>query len=208
MAWADFLAFVTVAVVLTITPGADVAVLTRNTLTGGRRRGWGTAFGVAVACALQGVVAAAGLGALLLAAQPLLRAVSLAGAAYLAFLAVQAAVSAWRGDYAVAATAPGGGAAGFRQGFMSGITNPKVLIFYLAVMPHFLEGSTSGWVTLPFALGHALLSLVYLGGLAFVIDRASSVLNRRGVRRALDAVAATALGAFSVLIVRSQLESQ
>ncbi len=82
-----YLAFLTVAVVVAVVPGPDVAVVSSNTLTGGRRRGWATAVGVAGACAVQGVAAAAGLGAFILRSQPVFQAIKWAGVAYLAYLA-------------------------------------------------------------------------------------------------------------------------
>jgi threonine/homoserine/homoserine lactone efflux protein len=84
---ASFLVF---AIVLILVPGPDFVIVTRNTLVGGRRRGVWTAVGVASGTAVQGVTAAAGLGALIAGAQPVFEAIKRAGTAYLAYLAVQA----------------------------------------------------------------------------------------------------------------------
>ena len=205
MTLASYLAFVTVAIVLVLVPGADFAVVTRNTLAGGRRQGWATAFGISLSCAVQGIAAAVGLGALIVASQPLFRAISWAGVVYLAYLAVQAARSAWRGDYPPAGGAVANPATGLRQGFLSNFTNPKVLVFYLAVLPQFITQGADGWVLAPLALTHAVLALLYLMALAAVLSRASALLQRRRVRRALDAATATALGAFSLSVARSQV---
>ena len=92
---------------------------------------------------MQGTAAAAGLAAVVVRVEPLFQTIRWLGIAYLAFLGVQALRSAVRGRYADlagdAGTAGGGAALrGFRQGFLSNITNPKVLAFYLAVLPQFL----------------------------------------------------------------------
>jgi threonine/homoserine/homoserine lactone efflux protein len=138
------------AIVLVVIPGPDFAVITKNTLAGGRRRGAWSAAGVASSNAVQGL------------------------------------------------------AAGWRQGFLLNITNPKVLVFYLAVLPQFLGPEAPVSALLALALSHAALSLVYLllvvAGLARarrVLARARRVLTRRRVRRALDAVTGTALLGFS-----------
>ena len=99
--------------------------------------------------------AAACLGAVIVRAQPLFHAIKWAGVASLALLAVQAFRSAAAGRYRPVAgnsAGPGGVAAltGWRQGFLSNITNPKVLVFYLSVLPQFLgphprSPSCSAW---------------------------------------------------------------
>lgn len=199
-----YLTFVTVALVVVLIPGADFAITMRNTLVGGKAQGWATALGISAACAVQGIAAVLGLGALIVASQPLFRAISWAGVAYLALLALQAARSAWRGEYPPVEGIQANPATGFRQGFLSNITNPKVLVFYLAVLPHFLTGGLT-WAAAPLALTHAVLAALYLMLLAAVIARAAGWLQRRPVRRVLDALTATVLGAFSLSLARSHL---
>jgi threonine/homoserine/homoserine lactone efflux protein len=199
-AYAGFLGF---AVVLILIPGPDFAVVTKNTLMGGRRRGRWTALGVCSSNAVQGVAATAGLSAIIVRAQPLFEAVKWAGVCYLAFLGVQALRSAVRGEYAVPddedGSTPGTRAAlGWRQGFLSNITNPKVVVFYLAVLPQFLKpGAGVGWL-LVFAVSHALLSLLYLLAVTAGIARVRTLLSRRRVRRAMDAAVGAVLLGFSV----------
>lgn len=193
----SYLAFCGVAAVVALLPGPDFAVVTRSTLIGGRRRGWAAAAGVATSCALQGSAAAAGLGALIVASQPVFTAIKWAGVAYLAWLAVKSLRSAWRGQYSDASGA-GGAGGGFREGFLSNIVNPKVLVFYLALLPQFLPsaGGLGGQALL--ALTHAFLAFAYLGALATALGSLGPWLRRRPVRRALDALTGTALGLFSV----------
>jgi threonine/homoserine/homoserine lactone efflux protein len=121
--------------------------------------------------------------------------------AYLAFLGAQAVVSAVRGRYlpldAGEPSAAGAAFGGWRQGFLSNLTNPKVLVFYLAVLPQFLApGAGIGWL-LAFAWSHALISLAYLLALTTGLRRARRLLLRRKVRRALDGATAAALLGFS-----------
>jgi len=200
----SYLTFVTVALVVVLIPGADFAITMRNTVVGGRLQGWATALGISAACAVQGALAVLGLGALIVASQPLFKAISWAGVGYLGFLAFQAGRAAWRGEYPAPATVQTSPTTGFRQGFLSNITNPKVLVFYLAVLPHFL-GDGLSWSAIPLALTHAVLALIWLMALAAVIARAAARLQRPRVRRLLDALTATVLGAFSLSLAKSQL---
>ena len=202
MTWTGYGFFLAFAVMLVLLPGSDVVVVTRNTLAAGRSRGAWTAVGVATAAAVQGGAAAAGLGAVVARSQPLFQAIRWAGIAYLVFLGVQALRSAVSGRYAAldgeGTRQPAQRLAGWRQGFLSNITNPKVLLFYLAVLPQFLGSGAGVPVLLLFALTHAVLGLLYLLGLVAGMHRARRVLGRRPVRRALDAATGVALLGFGV----------
>ncbi|NEK59986.1 LysE family translocator [Geodermatophilus sabuli] len=198
---ADYATFVVFAAVLVLVPGPDFAVVVKNTLSGGRRRGSWSAVGVTASNVVQGAAAAAGLAALVVRVEPLFQTIRWLGIGYLAWLGVQALRSAVRGRYPdLSATdaAPGLAMAGFRQGFLSNITNPKVLAFYLAVLPQFLGPGAAVPVLAAFALTHAVLGLGYLLALVAGLDRARAVLARRPVRRALDALTGCALLGFGV----------
>jgi threonine/homoserine/homoserine lactone efflux protein len=201
MTWSTYGEFLAFAIVLILIPGPDFAVVTKNTLAGGRRRGRWTALGVTSSNVVQGTAAASGLSALIVRAQPVFEAIKWAGVAYLVFLGAQALRSAIRGEYQPPETgepaAAGAAFGGWRQGFLSNLTNPKVLIFYLAVLPQFLApGIATGWL-LAFAWSHALLSLIYLLVLTMGLHRARQLLLRRKVRRALDGTTGAVLLGFS-----------
>jgi threonine/homoserine/homoserine lactone efflux protein len=201
MSWSKYGEFLAFAVVLIVIPGPDFAVVTKNTLVGGHRRGRWTALGVSSSNLVQGTAAALGLSALIIRVQPLFEAIKWAGVAYLVYLGVQAFRSARRGEYAPldgeAASSPGQSVAGWRQGFVSNITNPKVLVFYLAVLPQFLTpGAGFGWL-LVLAWSHAILSLAYLLVLITALHGARHLLARRKVRRTLDATTGAVLLGFS-----------
>jgi threonine/homoserine/homoserine lactone efflux protein len=190
MSWSKYGEFLAFAVVLVLIPGADFAVVTKNTLVGGHRRGRWTALGVSNSNLVQGTAVAFGLSALIMKVQPLFEAIKWAGVAYLAYLGVQAIRSARRGEYApLDGDDPARAAqnvAGWRQGFLSNITNPKVLVFYLAVLPQFLTpGAGLGWL-LVLAWSHAVISLGYLLVLVTGLHSARRLLMRRKVRCALD----------------------
>ena len=199
MTWSKYVEFLAFAAVLILIPGPDFAVVTKNTLVGGRRRGRWTALGVSSSNLVQGTAAAFGLSALIVRIQPLFEAVKWAGVCYLAYLGAQAIRSAIRGQYQPVDEADGRtrGLAGWRQGFISNITNPKVLVFYLAVLPQFLTpGAGLGWL-LVLAWSHAVVSLGYLLVLVTGLHGARRLLMRRKVRRGLDATTGAVLLGFS-----------
>lgn len=203
MTWTTYGSFLVFAVALVLVPGQDFAVTTRNTLAGGRTRGAWTAVGIASSTAVQGLAAAAGLGALVVRSQPLFEALRWAGVAYLVYLGLQALRSAAAGRHPAAGhgdtdVRPPQRLTGWRQGFLSNITNPKVLVFYLAVLPQFLGPGAGVPVLVLLGLTHAVLSLLYLLLLVAGMHRARAVLGRRPVRRALDAATGTLLLGFGV----------
>lgn len=203
MNWSSYVSYLAFAVVLVLVPGADFTVIVRNTLTGGPRRGGWSAVGVASSNALQGLAAVAGLGAVIVHSQPLFQAIKWGGIVYLTYLAIQALRAAWAGRYEPLPDQTGTPdviraqrQAGLRQGFLSNITNPKVLVFYLAVLPQFTGPSTPFVVLLLFALSHAVLSLMYLLLVVAGLHQVRRVLSHRRVRRTLDAVTGTVLLGF------------
>jgi threonine/homoserine/homoserine lactone efflux protein len=201
MQWSKYGEFLAFAVVLVLVPGPDFAVVTKNTLAGGRRRGRWTALGVSSSNLVQGTAAALGLSALIVKVQPLFEAIKWAGVAYLVYLGAQAIRSAIRGQYPppddARPSTKAQNVAGWRQGFISNITNPKVLVFYLAVLPQFLTPDGGlGWL-LVLAWSHAVISLAYLLVLVTGLHRARRLLTRRKVRRGLDATTGAVLLGFS-----------
>lgn len=202
MDWSRYEEFLAFAVVVVLIPGADFAVVTKNTLIGGRARGRWTSLGVCSSNFLQGSAAAAGLSALVVQARPVFETIKWVGVAYLLYLGAHSLRSAIRGQYPP--LGPTGGRAGravalggWRQGFLSNITNPKVLVFYLAVLPQFLRpGGGVVWL-LTFAWSHAALSLAYLTVVTAGLSRLGAILARRRVRRAMDATTGAVLVGFS-----------
>nr|WP_255426653.1 LysE family translocator [Pseudonocardia sp. C8] len=180
-------------------PGPDTFVLLRSSLAGGRRSGLLTAAGVFAGNVLQGSAAAFGLGVLIARSHTAFTVIRWAGVVYLCVLGVQALRAARRGDY------PDVGAGGPRVpayravllGFGSNVTNPKVLIMYLSVLPQFLvPGVTTIVDALLLALTVAVLGVVYQAGMVLAVHRARDWFSRRRVRRAGDAVAGVALLGF------------
>ena len=213
MSWskyAEFLAFAVVLVlvlVLVLIPGPDFAVVTKNTLFGGRQRGRWTALGVSSSNLVQGTAVAFGLSTIIVRVQPLFEAVKWAGVGYLAYLGAQAIRSAIRGQYQPVDEAAGQarGLASWRQGFISNITNPKVLVFYLAVLPQFLTpGAGLGWL-LVLAWSHAVISLSYLLVLVTGLHGARRLLTRRKVRHGLDATTGAVLLGFSARLATAHV---
>jgi threonine/homoserine/homoserine lactone efflux protein len=193
-------AFVAVAAVVIVTPGQDTALVIKNTLAGRRPAGIATAVGVSAGQAVWALATSAGLAALLVASERLFLALKLAGAAYLVYLGLH---SLWN---ALTRRAPSveaerdrrlGRRAAFRQGALSNLGNPKMAVFFTSLLPQF---APSGAFLDLLALGllFAVLTVAWLSAYALAIERASNVLRRPSVRRALDAVTGVVLVALGL----------
>ena len=187
--------FVLVAAVVICTPGPDTALTIRNTLVGGRGNGLRTAQGVAFGQALWTLAASAGVAALVAASQPVFTAVRIAGVVYLVWLGLQSLAAAVRGrrhEYR-----PLGSAAGFRQGLLSNLANPKMAVFFTSLLPQFGTGFGE---LLALGIVFSTMTLAWLSGYALVVARTKRLLVRGRIRRVLDAVTAFALVAFGVRV--------
>ncbi|WP_299575739.1 LysE family translocator [uncultured Williamsia sp.] len=203
MDWGGWVVFLGFAVVLTLIPGPDTAVSIANTLAGGRVRGLSAVVGIGVANLVQSVAAAAGLSVLVVRIEPLFLTIKWVGAAYLMFLAVQTFRAMRRhrtGDDVVVTPVRSDRPVltGLRQGFLSNICNPKVIAFYLAVLPQFLGTDPAVGTVVVYAVTVPAIGVGYLLAIVVGVDRARAVFSRSRVRAAMDAVTGTALVAFSL----------
>ncbi|GGB30323.1 threonine efflux protein [Flexivirga endophytica] len=204
----QYLSFVALAMLLAIAPGPDSLLTLRSTLIGGRRRGAWTVVGILVANVVQGVLAASGLGAILMHAETVFRVIKWAGAAYLAYLGFLAIRAAWRMRKADTPTeaapmrrSPWLAA---RQGFLCNITNPKVLAFNIAVLPQFVGEHASVATLLGYAMTLSVVGAVQLGVLVAVAGLATRVLQRITVRRSIEgATGVVMLGFAGALVAES-----
>ena len=200
MSLTSYLAYAAFAAVVIIAPGPDFALTVGNTLRSGRSGGLRTALGIATSNVVQGTAAAFGLGALIVGSELAFTVIRWVGAAYLAYLGVRMLRAAFRGDYAVtdldSRTAATRRWLAYQQGFLSNITNPKVLTLYLSVLPQFLAGHPSVSAALLLAYTHSVLGLAWLVVLVTFLNRIRSRLQRRRVRRCLDGATGVAMLGF------------
>ncbi|MCZ2406616.1 MAG: LysE family translocator [Burkholderiales bacterium] len=137
------IAFFGVAVVLALTPGPDNLFVLVQSIQRGWRLGLAVVLGLCLGITGHTVAVALGLAAVFAASALAFTVLKFCGAAYLAWLAWQAlrapaAVAAEPGSTAPAAQAPGGWRM-VGRGVVMNLTNPKVLIFFLAFLPQFAD---------------------------------------------------------------------
>jgi RhtB (resistance to homoserine/threonine) family protein len=194
------LAFAVVAAFMTMLPGADTILVVRNSLRGGRQDGLLTVAGICSGLFAHALLSALGLSVVLAHSAAAFTAMKIAGACYLAWLGIQSIRSSLRGT-AIAmpdqARASVPAIRCFREGFLTNLLNPKVVVFYLALLPQFIEpGDPVLAKSLLLASIHFAEGIFWLGGVAWLVDRSRQFFRRPVLRRWLDAVC----GAFLIAL--------
>lgn len=192
----DLDAWITIAVVCAtgaVSPGPSLAVVLKNTVDGGGSRGVACAVGHGLGVGLYAFVAVAGLKALVALIE---RPVMVAGALYLVWMGVQVLRASWGAvpveEVPAATEADPVDAAqersGFAQGFAIAFLNPKIAVFFLALLSNLVPaGATllerSGVATLAMVIDTVWYVIV-----AVVLARTGAVAAIRRNGRAMDRV--------------------
>jgi RhtB (resistance to homoserine/threonine) family protein len=203
------LAFTLVAALVTVSPGADTFLVVRNALRGGRSDGFLTTLGIASGVYFHALLSALGVSAVLAHSATAFFVLKIAGAAYLAWLGFQSLRSGLR---RAPAEAPGGVEAArvprlrsFREGLLTNLLNPKVIVFYLALLPQFLSpGDPVFAKSLLLAAIHCALGILWLGFVAWAVDRSRRFFVRPALRRWMDALCGSVLVALGLRLAFAQ----
>jgi threonine/homoserine/homoserine lactone efflux protein len=168
------LAFVVTAVVFVAIPGPSVLFVVSRSVVHGAAAGVATVVGNTAGVLVQVVAVAFGIGPLVERSIALFTVLKLAGAAYLVFLGVQAvrhrrALAEALGERTERKTL----ARIVADGFTVGVTNPKAVVFFAAILPQFVDRSA----------GHVPLQLIVLGavmgGIALLSDSSYALVAGR-----------------------------
>jgi threonine/homoserine/homoserine lactone efflux protein len=202
------LPFLLVALLIVVTPGIDMALITRNTLTYGRSTGLMTAIGVNAGVLTWSVAAALGLAALVVASARIFAIVELAGAAYLIYLGVRALVASLRGTALPVTEAARSGAlsnaGAFRQGLLSNLLNPKIALLFTSLLPPFAGPSPSAASLLALGGLFNLLGIAWLLTYTLLVARSRHHLERPRIRRLIDRTSGLLLVALGLRVALSR----
>ena len=149
------LTFALAGIVLVVVPGPSVLFIVGRALAHGRRAALTSVAGNTAGAMLVVVVVALGLGAVAASSVVVFTVLKIAGAVYLVHLGVQ--TIRHRGALGAAGAGAGGSVAPggrlFRQGVVVGVTNPKVLVFFAAVLPQFVDPAAGSATSQMLVLG-------------------------------------------------------
>jgi len=212
MDWALFSIFITVAIahfLALLSPGPDFVLVVKSAINNGPKKSIGVAAGIASANALYIALCLIGVGSLLATSVMIMIALKIAGGLFLIYLAVMALLAKKEDYQSISTQMPAGKETSFSKefftGFMSGILNPKNLLFYLSLFTVVLTNEVS--LSFKIELGIWMTSVVFLWDISVIY-----VLSREKVRRKfsklayyIDKCTGVILGLIGVSIVKSAL---
>jgi threonine/homoserine/homoserine lactone efflux protein len=184
------LPFMAVSLVVILTPGVDMALVTKNALLYGRPAALATAAGVNAGVAVWALAAALGLAAVVRRSEAVFTVVKVCGALYLTYLGVQALLAARRARAGPGLPAPAprplSPRTAFRQGVMGNLSNPKIAVFFTSLLPQFAGPDPTVWGLLALGVVFEAMGLIWLLAYASLASRGRDLLRRRRVKVFLD----------------------
>lgn len=147
--------YVAASLALIATPGQDMLYVIARSMAQGRAAGLCSALGVCLGILVHTALAALGVGALLQASETLFVALKLGGAAYLVYLGVRMLAAKGVASSRAAPATPLSPLALVGQGMLSNVSNPKIVMFFMAFLPQFIDPASA----------HPTRDLVSLGAL-------------------------------------------
>jgi threonine/homoserine/homoserine lactone efflux protein len=196
----SLLAFAGVAALLAMTPGPDMATVTRNGLAYGRRGVVLTSVGIGTALACWTCATALGVAAVLAASAVLFTVLKLAGAAYLAYLGIRSLLDSRHprppSDLSKAHLAPARRL--YRIGFLSAILNPKLGVFFVTLLPQFVHpGQPVLARLLLLGLIFSSIGMLWLAVWGLAVTRARDAIDTPRVKAWMERVSGVVLVGFA-----------
>lgn len=209
MEWHVWLAYCVAAWVIALSPGSGAVLSMSHGLSYGVRSTTATIVGLQIGLAVVLLVAGAGIGAVLMASAVAFTVVKVLGAGYLLWLGWRQ----WRAPVdadAATGVVAGEAALSVRQrvlrGALTNMTNPKGIVFMVAVLPQFIDPARPLWLQLLVLLATTVtVDMVVMHGYAWLASRLQRLLRSARARRSQNRVfggVLMAMGASLFLVKR------
>lgn len=194
------LAFALTCFVIEITPGPNMAYLAALSLSQGIRAGLAAVAGIALGLSVYGVAASLGLSAVIDNSKFLYETLRWAGVIYLLWLA-------WQAWAAEREASPDAGDnpdvtpwTAFRRGLITNLLNPKAAVFYVAVLPDFIQigkGAVAAQTLMLSAIYVGIATAVHLT-IVLLASRLQSTIETPDKRRTIRRILAVLLAAIAI----------
>lgn len=179
-------AFSLAALLLTLTPGLDTALILRTACAEGGKKAFHAALGIDAGCFVWGALVALGLGALLAVSEMAYTVLKVCGAVYLSWLGLQLLIRP-RSSFSDGDDNNVSQGSWFIRGMLGNVLNPKMGIFYVSFLPQFIPAGHSPliWTFILVSI-HVAIGTIWSVTLILSTHFASAVLKKSGVVRVMD----------------------
>lgn len=200
-------AFVLAALVLAITPGPDMTLFLSRAINRGRLAGMVSLWGALLGGMVHTLAAAIGVSALIVASQTGFLILKIVGAAYLAWLAIDAIRNGSALSLKPASAKPSSLISIFMTGLGVNLLNPKIVLFFMTFLPQFVSAADPHAPAKMIFLGFLFLivALIICTAMILAADNVASSLKRNPrITRVIDWLFAGVFGAFAIKILTAQ----
>ena len=174
--WETLLAFATLTLLVAYFPGPALLYTAAQTIAHGRRAGFMAMLGIHLGCYVHVVAAAFGLSAIFKHVPELYLAVKLGGAAYLVWLGI-AMIRSRMGSADMPVAPPKTVKRALTDSFIVEILNPKVALFFIALLPQFVDPNAAFPVWVQFLILGTIVNFAFSSADFVTVIGASSVIR-------------------------------
>ncbi|GGO87609.1 amino acid efflux permease RhtB family protein [Marinobacterium nitratireducens] len=196
----EWMLFAGISLLGAMLPGANMAIVLRNTLNGGLRSGFVTAAGLATALLIHASLSLVGIAALISQSPALFGAIRWLGGAYLLYMGVVYLLSSRKKSPDAVSDVRTGGRNAFAEGLLISLFNPKVLLFFLAMFSQVLEQDLSqAWLAL-YGLTPVTVEFCWLALVVVLLTRPPVQAWLSRVRHRIEGTVGVALMALGIKV--------
>ncbi|MBC8953640.1 LysE family translocator [Xenorhabdus sp. PB62.4] len=192
----ELIAVAIITILAVISPGADFAMITRNSYLYGRQAGILAAFGIAVGILVHVTYTILGIGILIAHSPNMLLAIKVIGAIYLIYIGYKTLTSKTKVDIDINSTKIVSIAA-FRTGFLTNVLNPKTTLFVVSIFTQIVSPSTGIGLQMGYGIFISLMHLFWFVGVAILFSHQkirSAMLEKQTVLNRIIGVILIGLG--------------
>ena len=190
----NYLLFILMSIMLIILPGPDTALITKNSISKGKKAGMHTVFGTLVALLIHTLATVLGLSALIVKSAFFFSLLKYIGAIYLIYLGCKSIMY-------ILKKRPGAdnenekqrfkfeNKSNFLQGFLCDILNPKVAVFFLTFLPQFSgSGSNAFFEFLALGLTYTFLTMIWSIFFVYLINYISDFMKKPSTLKTVEGI--------------------
>lgn len=183
-----------VIALMAITPGADMALVMKNTITYSKKGGIITALGICSGLLIYGLLSASGLSILLNTHKNIFNIIRYAGAAYLIYLGIMALRDVWQNhksnatpnELKVTPYSTPNYKKLYAEGILTNLLNPKVMVMYCSIIPQFVSADANFFEILNLVFINLFIGLCWFYAYVVMLNYARNTISRPKIRYSLQ----------------------